>query len=221
MGNRNYNNQNYNNQNYQASPFQMQNPQPVKKKSKTVIIAVIVVIIAIAAAVGAIVFKIVSENAEESEREKKPYLGGNYVVKSKAASANSTAASVYAAVDTVLTELDEEGCDTGKIEYISHNKEDNFVDISGNSRGIDGERVYNKIEEYFSEAENIDFVAKIDNGCCTAVISASDESYWGTKPIVMRFDDYKNADSKFTIEDVMKKMEEEFGSEYEFDDYED
>ena len=37
----------------------------------------------------------------------------------------------------------------------------------------------------------------------------------------MRFDDYKNADSKFTIEDVMKKMEEEFGSEYEFDDHED
>lgn len=214
MGDHNYNNQ--------VNPFQSQNPQPVWKKSKAVVITIIVVIIAIAVAAGAIVFKIVSENADESEREKKPYTGGDYVVKSKLAAANSTAACVYDVVNTVLAEFEEQEIDIADLEYISYSKGDDAVDITGNVRGIDGEKIYVNIKKYFNDVEKCDFVVKIDHGVCAAAISTTDNEYWGTKPIVFKGDDYQNADSVFTLEDVFKRFDDfthEHGSEFSFSDY--
>lgn len=209
-------NQNFNNQ---VNPFQMQNPQPAKKKSKAVIIVIIAVLIAIIAAAGIVIVKILSENAEESERDRKPYSGGSYAVKSKKAAADSKALFIYDAVNTVLAELDEEGVDTNKIEYMSYSKGDDFIDVSGRLRGIDGEKVYKMVREYLNDVEKVDFVAKINKGMCFAVISTSDEEYWGTKPRFMTYDDYKKADSLFTLEEIMEKFEEKCGSEYGFEDF--
>ena len=52
-----------------------------------------------------------------------------YVKKSKITSANSSAASLYDAINTVLTELDEEGVDTGAISKIDHAKNATVVII--------------------------------------------------------------------------------------------
>lgn len=230
MNNQNYsNNPNYQNggQNFQQTAYQnawQGKPQPPKKK-KWLVPVIIAVIVAVLVVAGVIIWKVVSENEDSGGRRKdrKPYSGSSYVVKSKLTAANSEASSLSKAIDTVMTELDEEGVDTRPIKYISYSKGDDSVEVTGKLRGVDEEELYREIKEFFNDTEKLDFVAKIDNGMCIAVISTSDDLYWGTYPTVLTLEDYREADSALTLEEVMDELEDEledrYGDECEFDDY--
>lgn len=114
-----------------------------------------------------------------------------YVKKSKVTAANSSAASLYDAINTLLTELDEEGVDTGAIHSMSYSKGGTTVTVSEGEDKADGGEVYKGIKEYFNEVKKLDFVATIDGGVCVAVACKQDSTYTGTKPIVVTKKNYK------------------------------
>lgn len=204
------------------NPNMRQGQPQISRKKKWLIPVIITVIAAVLAVTGVIIWKVVSEDKDSGNSSKKPYSGSSYMVKSKAAAANSAAASLYNAVNTVLTELDEQGIDIAGLEYISYSKGDDAVDITGNVRGIDGKKIYVSVKEYFNDVDKCDFVVKIDHGVCAAAISTTDNEYWGTKPIVFKADDYRNAGSVFTLEDAFKRFDDfayEYGSEFSFRNY--
>lgn len=233
MNNQNYqnyqNNQNYPNQgqNFQQPVYQnawQGQPQPPKKK-KWLVPVIIAVIVAVLAVAGVIIWKVVSEDEDSGggNKDRKPYSGSSYVVKSKLTAANSAATSLSRSIDTVMTELDEEGIDALQIEYISYSKGDDSVEVTGKLRGVDEEELYQRIREYFNDVEKLDFVAKIEAGICIAAISTSDDLYWGTYPTTLTLEDYREADSALTLEEVMDeledKLEDKYGNECKFDDY--
>ena len=105
-----------------------------------------------------------------------------YVKKSKITSANSSAASLYDAINTVLTELDE-----------------------------DGVEVYKSIKEYFNEVKKVEFKSTIVGGTCAAVAVKQDSTYTGTKPTVVTKKNYKDYSNKIdkALEDATKKADVE------------
>ncbi len=114
-----------------------------------------------------------------------------YVKKSKVTAANSSAASLYDAINTILTELDEEGVDTGSIKTMDYTKGGSTVTVAAIA-GVNGGEVYKGIKEYFNDVNKVDFKAKIDGGVCIAVAAKSDSTYTGTKPIVVTKKNYKD-----------------------------
>ena len=80
-----------------------------------------------------------------------------YVKKSKVTAANSSASSLYSAINTVLTELDEEGVDTGSYKSITYSKNGKSVtfnttaDPADSTSTIDGAEVYKSLKEYFAD----------------------------------------------------------------------
>lgn len=130
-----------------------------------------------------------------------------YVKKSKVTAANSSAASLYDAINTVLTELDEEGEDTGAIKSISYKKGDASVTVT---TAIDGGEVYKSIKEYFNDVNKVDFESTCDGGVCIAVACKQDSTYTGTKPIVVtkkNYKDYQNDLAK-ALTDAEKKAKD-------------
>lgn len=229
MNQNNQSNQNYQNreQNFKQPAYQnvwQGQPYPPKKK-KWLVPVIIAVIVAVLVAAGLIIWKIVSEDEDSGGRSKdgKPYSGSSYTVKSKISAANSAASSLSKAIDTVMVELDEEGIDTGSIEYILYSKGNDSVDITGKLRGVDEEKLYQKIKEFFNDIEKLDFVAKIYNGMCIAVVSTSDDLYWGTYPAVLALEDYREADSELVLEEVVDELEDKlkdmYGDKCEFDNF--
>lgn len=137
-----------------------------------------------------------------------------YVKKSKVTAANSSAASLYDAINTILTELDEEGYDTGSIKTLSHAKNATTVTVTEDadpSGKPDGADVYKGIKEYFNEVKKLDFEAAIDGGVCVAVAAKSDSTYTGTKPIVVTKKNYKKYSNKLddALKDAKKKADVE------------
>lgn len=118
-----------------------------------------------------------------------------YVKKSKVTAANSSAASLYDAINTVLTELDEEGYDTGAITKINHAKNATTVTFADPTTP-DGGEVYKEIKEYFNEVKKLEFKSNIDGGVCVAVACMQDSTYTGTKPIVVTKKNYKSYSNK-------------------------
>ncbi len=119
-----------------------------------------------------------------------------YVKKSKVTAANSSASSLYSAINTVLTELDEEGVDTGAYKTISYTKNNKSVTFSTtadstSSSTIDGAEVYKSLKEYFADVNKLDFQAALDGGTCVAVACKSDSTYTGSKPTVVTRKNYK------------------------------
>ena len=115
-----------------------------------------------------------------------------YVKKSKVTSANSSAASLYDAINTVLTELDEEGVDTGAIASINHAKNATVVTFTDDTPTADGGEVYKGIKEYFNEVKKVEFKSTIAGGTCAAVAVKQDSTYTGTKPTVVTKKNYKD-----------------------------
>lgn len=116
-----------------------------------------------------------------------------YVKKSKVTAANSSAASLYDAINTVLTELDEEGYDTGLIKNISYTKGQTSVTLGGTGTSTgkpSGTDFYNSIKEYFNEVNKVNFQAQCEGGICIAVAAASDSTYTGTKPSIVTKKNY-------------------------------
>lgn len=118
-----------------------------------------------------------------------------YVKKSKVTAANSSAASLYDAINTVLTELDEEGVDTGAITTVSGTK-GSAVSVTVSDVDLKGNDVGAMLKEYFNEVNKVDFQAAVDGGVCIAVAAASDSTYTGTKPTVVTKKNYKDYSGK-------------------------
>ena len=193
------------NQGYPAggqNPFAYQAPPPNKNK-KVIILIVIAVVVAVAAVAGILIWKTLSEQKEDEARR------ARREVKSKVTSANSASSSLYNAINTVLTEVDEEGYDTSAIEMISYSKDEKSVEIttSGKKTEIDEEDFYKSLKEYFNDVNEFDFKAACDGGICIAVASKQNSKYTGSKPVVVTKDNYKkySDDLDKALEDAVEK----------------
>ena len=123
-----------------------------------------------------------------------------YVRKSKISSANSTASSVYKAINSALTELDEEGIDIGGSYQIYWNTtkwsssntstttpgstttgSDKLMGAADNSTAM--ESLNKKTKNFFADITKVKSAgAQITDGNCVAVATATDSSYTGTYP---------------------------------------
>ena len=116
-----------------------------------------------------------------------------YVKKSKISSANSAASSVYKAINSALTELDEEGVDVGGLwildwdghkwgaeSKLSTASEGNLghSDTIGTDKPFD-RKVSNFFEDITKEKAGC---AAIKGGSCIAVAVCGDTTYTGTYP---------------------------------------
>ncbi len=105
-----------------------------------------------------------------------------YVAKSKAAAANSTARSLFYAVNTALTELDEEGYDISGSFIISSDESQNY----NVSSEIDTEDLIGRTRVYFEDIDTLDYFVVITDGTCSYTACQekdSEENYVGTQPI--------------------------------------
>ncbi|MBR5682460.1 MAG: type II secretion system protein [Ruminococcus sp.] len=114
-----------------------------------------------------------------------------YVRKSKISSANSAASSIQKAINTALTEMDEETENGADITQIAREKGDPAV-ASGDGFTDDG-TCWKKIQHYMDKAKGCAFLAECDGGAAVAVAVALDSKYTGTYPSgVVTVDNYKD-----------------------------
>ena len=133
-----------------------------------------------------------------------------YVKKSKVTAANSSASSLYSAINTVLTELDEEGVDTGAFTEMSYSKGGATVSLTADPAkpAVDTKEVYNSLKEYFNDVNKLDFKAALDGGTCVAVACKSDSTYTGSKPTVVTRKNYKKYSGDSGMEAALKVAKE-------------
>lgn len=108
-----------------------------------------------------------------------------YVKKSKVSSANSTASSVYKAINSALTELDEEGVDIGITKIVSWTGSAWTVNDATTAAGntVTTTNFSPKVANFFSDITSVKRVdAQIVSGSCVAVAAANDSTYTGTYP---------------------------------------
>ncbi|MBP5361747.1 MAG: type II secretion system protein [Ruminococcus sp.] len=140
-----------------------------------------------------------------------------YVRKSKISSANSTASSIYKAINSALTELDEEGVDVSGLYYMNYSSgawtqsasEGEAETSVGNDQDAAAEtedmQTYiddftKKVENFFSDIRKLDknggVKAFIKDGSCIACAAAADKTYTGTYPAGVvtsdTYESYKN-----------------------------
>lgn len=102
-----------------------------------------------------------------------------YVRKSKLSSANTTASSVYKAINSALTELDEEGVDIGG-DYLLTWSGSAWSDAAAVTTG---DKFQKKVENFFADISKVKSAkAQIASGSCIALAAASDSTYTGTYP---------------------------------------
>lgn len=130
-----------------------------------------------------------------------------YVKKSKISSANSSASSVYKAINSALTELDEEGVDVGGLWILTWDGSKwtggaTADDIKANI-GAD-KRFDKKVANFFEDIKKIkDAKAAIKGGSCVALTVANDSTYTGTYPGgVVTTDTYEAYSGK--VDDALK-----------------
>lgn len=127
-----------------------------------------------------------------------------YVKKSKISSANTTASSVYKAINTALVEMDEEGntVGSGTISFASGGTA-SADSILGDSTA---QSAFNsKMQTYFADIVKLkDGQASIEGGTCIAVACTTDSTYYGTVPTgIVTTDNYDSSDFK----DISKLLE--------------
>ena len=127
-----------------------------------------------------------------------------YVRKSKLSSAGTTASSIYKAINSTLTELDEEGWEIGGNYTLTwSNKSGTWASI-GDITNADGSAMgsaktdlfHQKVSNFFADIEKVKSAeAAVLNGSCVAVASCSDKTYTGTYPSgVITNDNYDDTD---------------------------
>lgn len=109
-----------------------------------------------------------------------------YVKKSKISSANSTASSIYKAINSALVELDEEGVDVGGTWYatIANGKVtvSDKAEISEEMKKSET-KFGTKIQNFFAEiTKTPQAKAMMDGGTCKALAVQVDSTYNGTYP---------------------------------------
>ncbi|MBE6857196.1 MAG: type II secretion system protein [Ruminococcus sp.] len=117
-----------------------------------------------------------------------------YVKKSKVSSANSTASSVYKAINSALTELDEEGVDIGITKIVVWNGTAWTVSSTAANNAVTTTNFSPKVANFFSDITSVKRVdAQIVSGSCVAVAAANDSTYTGTYPgKVVTTDNYES-----------------------------
>lgn len=112
-----------------------------------------------------------------------------YVKKSKISSANSAASSVYKAINSALTELDEEGVDVGGLWILEYDgaagawksTTSTTNDIAANIGS--GKRFDAKVSNFFEDIKKVKGgKAAIKGGSCIALSIKTDTTYTGTYP---------------------------------------
>ncbi len=122
-----------------------------------------------------------------------------YVKKSKISSANTTASSVYKAINSALTELDEEGVDIGGLLILKWNGSAWAAEGNGIKDNVgSGNRFDKKVANFFADITKVESAsAAIADGGCVAIATASDSTYTGTYPgNVVTGDTYSNYSNK-------------------------
>lgn len=121
-----------------------------------------------------------------------------YVRKSKLSSANTTASSVYKAINSALTELDEEGADVGGSWTATcllgtWSEEGAAKTAHGQLNDTEWSHFQTKVSNFFADIKKVKVVqAQMDGGACMAVAVASDSTYTGTYPAgVVTSDNYE------------------------------
>lgn len=128
-----------------------------------------------------------------------------YVKKSKVSSANTSASSIYKALNTALTDMDGEGFDMGGIYTAAflHGTEasgvGSFTFANSNPTGAPvgktgttnhNQILYDKVKNYFEDINKCTVMAVINGGTCKAVAVATDSTYTGSFPVVVNVDNY-------------------------------
>ncbi len=140
-----------------------------------------------------------------------------YVKKSKVSSANTSASSIYKALNTALTDMDAEGIDMGG-DYVITYKESGSprTFTSGTSKfevkvaadapaGWDGEKLATKVHNYFEDIAKCTVEAQIAGGTCKSVGCAADSTYVGSHPAVVTVDNYENYSVTIACANAYKK----------------
>lgn len=102
-----------------------------------------------------------------------------YVRKSKVSGANSAANTIQKAINTVLTELDEEGEDVGLIHLVTGKGSFTLTSTGTADRET---KFNNKIKNYMDKVDQYKVYAIIEGGVCQAVACYKDSTYTGTAP---------------------------------------
>ncbi len=122
-----------------------------------------------------------------------------YVRKSKLSSAGSTASSIYKAVNSALTEMDEEDYDIGDVYKLTFtyvkgghgtwsSSAGSITHIKSATTGEDAAKVASvfedKVRQFFADIDKCKrgAQAQIASGSCVAVACATDATYTGTYP---------------------------------------
>lgn len=118
-----------------------------------------------------------------------------YVRKSKLSSANSTASSVYKAINSALTELDEEGVDIGGLYLLKWNGTAWSTTNLGGELGAN-KKFDKKVANFFADIDKVKCVeAQLFGGNCLTVGCATDSTYSGTYPSgVITSENYDSTD---------------------------
>ncbi|HBB72810.1 MAG TPA: hypothetical protein DCZ71_09450 [Ruminococcus sp.] len=125
-----------------------------------------------------------------------------YVRKSKISSANSTASSIYKAINSALTELDEEGVDVGASGVLKKTNATSAWSTAGSgtiSSVPGGSRFDTKVANFFKDIKKVsnEIQAQLEDGSCVAVAVCTNSTYTGTYPSGVvttdTYTSYKNA----------------------------
>ena len=131
-----------------------------------------------------------------------------YVRKSKISSANSTASSIFKAINSALTELDEEGFDVGGDVWIEITPLTGVCATNGANEFGSGtdDKLTGKIANFFSDIVKVKggAIAYCTGGSCGAVSVAVDSTYVGTFPSgVVTSDTYETYKGKDMADEAM------------------
>ncbi len=106
-----------------------------------------------------------------------------YTNKSKLVSQNSYSTSICKAINSALTEMDEEGYNVGGNYFICSNANNSFC-FDSESDDLDYDDLNDRINEYFMDSSECEWFAIIERGSATYVASAKswDSEFVGTYP---------------------------------------
>lgn len=133
-----------------------------------------------------------------------------YVRKSKISSANTAASNVYKAINSALTELDEEGIDVSGL-YVLTCTDGTWAAQVPKLNDTESMETFNKkVKNFFSDIEKIQKgSAQLAGGACVAVATAQDSTYTGTYPggVVTNetYKDYKDQKTSEALNAAIKK----------------
>ena len=118
-----------------------------------------------------------------------------YVRKSKISSANSTASSIYKAINSALTELDEEGVDIAVNKTLTITANSHTCSLAADTLESRTSDLGSKIQKFFNDIDRVKGTTKayLEGGTCVALAVGTDSTYTGTYPTcIVTSDNYSS-----------------------------